>query len=163
MDACHFLLGRPWQFDRKAQHDGWTNTYSFRFGHSNIVLRPTKETISEPRKEVTANLLSRAAFEEEKAQDNLVLVLLAKESTSGSSRPEIHELVWPNVEEFADVFPDDLLGGLPPLRDIQHQIDLVPSSSLPNMPHYLMSPTEHEELRRQVEELLVLFLAIRGW
>nr|XP_011470547.1 PREDICTED: uncharacterized protein LOC105353251 [Fragaria vesca subsp. vesca] len=29
MDACHLLLSRPWQFDRKAQHDGYQNTYSF--------------------------------------------------------------------------------------------------------------------------------------
>jgi hypothetical protein len=22
MDACHLLLGRPWQYDRNAHHDG---------------------------------------------------------------------------------------------------------------------------------------------
>ncbi|XP_056855628.1 uncharacterized protein LOC130505043 [Raphanus sativus] len=29
MDACHVLLGRPWQFDKKAVHDGFTNRHSF--------------------------------------------------------------------------------------------------------------------------------------
>lgn len=29
MDACHLLLGRPWQFGRKAHHDGERNSYSF--------------------------------------------------------------------------------------------------------------------------------------
>ncbi|GLJ19111.1 hypothetical protein SUGI_0343200 [Cryptomeria japonica] len=29
MDACHLLLGRPWQFDRKAIHDGEKNSYAF--------------------------------------------------------------------------------------------------------------------------------------
>ena len=27
-DVCHILLGRPWQFDRKAIHDGRRNTYT---------------------------------------------------------------------------------------------------------------------------------------
>ena len=29
MDACHLLLGRPWQYDRHATHEGRSNTYSF--------------------------------------------------------------------------------------------------------------------------------------
>ena len=28
MHATHLLLGRPWQFDRKAKHDGFKNKYS---------------------------------------------------------------------------------------------------------------------------------------
>ena len=29
MQARHLLLGRPWQFDRRVKHDGFTNKYSF--------------------------------------------------------------------------------------------------------------------------------------
>ena len=30
MDACHLLLGRPWQFDRGAVYDGKENSISFK-------------------------------------------------------------------------------------------------------------------------------------
>ncbi|KAL4291023.1 hypothetical protein GQ457_14G015300 [Hibiscus cannabinus] len=29
MNACHFLLGRPWQYDKRVLHDCFTNRYSF--------------------------------------------------------------------------------------------------------------------------------------
>lgn len=27
MDACHLLIGHPWKYDVKTQHDGKNNTY----------------------------------------------------------------------------------------------------------------------------------------
>ena len=36
------------------------------------------------------------------------------------------------LQEFKDVFPEEVPLGLPPIRGIEHQIDLIPSAILPN-------------------------------
>ena len=40
MDACHLLLGRPWQFDKDAIHHGKSNTYSFKLKGKTYTLTP---------------------------------------------------------------------------------------------------------------------------
>ncbi|GKC40495.1 putative reverse transcriptase domain-containing protein, partial [Tanacetum coccineum] len=93
----------------------------------------------------------RKAFEDELEMGDEVFVLIGKEVAEDN---EILEAMIPLLEEFLDVFPDELPNGLPLLRDIQHHIDLEPGSKFPNRLHYRISPGEHEELRRQVEELV---------
>jgi hypothetical protein len=40
MQACHILLGRPWQFDKDSMHHGRLNQYSFLHLDKKIVLHP---------------------------------------------------------------------------------------------------------------------------
>ncbi|XP_035546592.1 uncharacterized protein LOC109014453 [Juglans regia] len=40
MHACHLLLGRPWQYDLRVTHDGFTNKYSFTLNRQPITLVP---------------------------------------------------------------------------------------------------------------------------
>ncbi|XP_057450484.1 uncharacterized protein LOC130742400, partial [Lotus japonicus] len=62
------------------------------------------------------------------------------------------------LQDYEDVFPTSVPSGLPPLRGIEHQIDLIPGASLPNRPAYRSNPQETTEIQRQVEELLN-----KGW
>ena len=58
------------------------------------------------------------------------------------------------LQEYADVFPKEVPPGLPPIRGIEHQIDLIPGASLPNRTPYRTNPEETKEIQRQVQELL---------
>jgi len=40
MHAGHLLLRRPWEFDRRATKDGYTNRYSFVRNTKTITLAP---------------------------------------------------------------------------------------------------------------------------
>jgi hypothetical protein len=51
------------------------------------------------------------------------------------------------LQEFKDVFPAEIPLGLPPLRGIEHQIDLIPGASLPNRAAYRTNPEEMMEIQ----------------
>ena len=49
MDACHLLLGRPWQYDHKVTQNGFKNTHSFIKDGVRIVLAPMKPELKIPK------------------------------------------------------------------------------------------------------------------
>ena len=59
----------------------------------------------------------------------------------------------PVIREFPDVFPDDIVG-LPPDREVEFTIDLIPRTEPISIPPYRMAPAELRELKVQLEELL---------
>ena len=59
----------------------------------------------------------------------------------------------PVAREFPEVFPKDIFG-LPPEREIEFPIDLVPSAGPISIAPYRMSLIELDELKKQLEELL---------
>ena len=57
------------------------------------------------------------------------------------------------LQEFRDVFPDEI-PGLPPKRDIDFTIELVPGVAPVSKKPYRMSTSEMLELKMQLQELL---------
>ena len=59
----------------------------------------------------------------------------------------------PVVRNFLDIFPDDL-PGLPPDKEIEFAIDLIPGTTPISKAPYRMSPSELKELKVQLQELM---------
>ena len=59
----------------------------------------------------------------------------------------------PIVKEFPDAFPDDI-SGLPPDREVEFTIYLIPGTEPISIPPYRMAPAELRELKARLEELL---------
>ncbi|GJS49782.1 putative reverse transcriptase domain-containing protein [Tanacetum coccineum] len=56
------------------------------------------------------------------------------------------------VRDFLEVFPDDL-SGLPPIREIEFRIELIPGATPVAKSPYRLAPSELEELSGQLKEL----------
>nr|GFD54067.1 putative reverse transcriptase domain, aspartic peptidase domain protein [Tanacetum cinerariifolium] len=68
-----------------------------------------------------------------------------------SEVPSIHD--QPIVFEFLDVFPDKL-PGIPPVHEVEFNIELIPRSEPISKAPYRMAPIELKELKDQLQELL---------
>jgi hypothetical protein len=51
------------------------------------------------------------------------------------------------LQEYEDVFPSEMPPGLPPMRGIEHQIDLIPGATLPKHAAYRTNPEETKEIQ----------------
>ncbi|XP_027927531.1 uncharacterized protein LOC114184420 [Vigna unguiculata] len=61
--------------------------------------------------------------------------------------------IIPVVHEFEDVFSEEV-PGLPPSREVEFSIDMVPGTGPVSMAPYRMASMELVELNKQIEELL---------
>ncbi|GKD82538.1 hypothetical protein Tco_1349377, partial [Tanacetum coccineum] len=58
----------------------------------------------------------------------------------------------PVVREFLEVFPENL-PGLPPVCQVEFQIDLIPGAAPVVRAPYRLAPSEMQELSNQLQEL----------
>ncbi|GJY58447.1 putative reverse transcriptase domain-containing protein [Tanacetum coccineum] len=76
--------------------------------------------------------------------------ITAKEVEDKSKKKRLEDV--PIVQDFPEVFPEDL-SGLPPTRQVEFQIDLVPGVAPVARAPYRLAPSEMKELSEQLKEL----------
>ena len=67
------------------------------------------------------------------------------------ARPSVYDI--PTISHFPDVFPEEL-PGLPPQREIEFVVDVVPGATPASITPYRMALVELKELKLQLQKLL---------
>lgn len=161
------ILGMSW-LEEKDPHISWREkTVSFSHGGNHHVLHPVtsfglltevelKRVIR--KRQVASVLLVRWESDEQgDSQDtttsvNSLAAVTSDPPSAGVTAKDTARAV--TLKEFGDVFPKELPPGLPPSRDIDHKIELTPGATPPSRPTYRMSPTELDELKKQLDDLI---------
>ncbi|GJT21994.1 hypothetical protein Tco_0891931 [Tanacetum coccineum] len=82
--------------------------------------------------------------------DGKTLIIRAQVMEKKSDEKRLEDI--PVVREFPEVFPEDL-PGLPPVRQVEFQIDLIPGAAPVARAPYRLAPSEMQELSNQLQEL----------
>lgn len=115
-----------------------------------------QHTLTIPSKPFLLTLFGKKFQQNTKESNTLYAIIVIEKlhtqiDTSTTTLPyQIQKL----ISQFKEIPQKDLPNSLPPLRDIQHQIDLVLGASIPNLPHYRMSHKKNEILQGIVNDLL---------
>ena len=79
-------------------------------------------------------MIQKKEFEQHLLEEKKTIILLGKQLEE--EVPKIPQEFKPLLQEFACIWPMEVTNQLPPMRDIQHQIDLIPGAKIP---HFKMS------------------------
>lgn len=166
------ILGKPWLSHHNPDIDWRLNVVRFMHQGREIILAPSLHNVDTMEGSRGADrLISAVQLDEivkKEGTQNLFLAMISElgESPTGRTRTRIRGTSMDGVrletaqdleaiiKEYGDVFPEQLPDGLPPVRNIDHKIELEPGATPPRPRMYRMSPKENDELKQQIQKLL---------
>ena len=145
------ILGKPWLYHANPTIDWRTNKLTFKYGPKTIVVK-ADSTQQQQTPGCNSLFISHQQLARTPSTAELFAVCLANTEGKDTKSPplEVQQL----LKNFSDIFPEELPKVLPPQRNVDHAIELVPGSEPPSRPIYRLSYEETNELKRQLEELL---------
>jgi hypothetical protein len=151
LDICGIVLGSPYICDRKEIFFRHENKYHLTKGGVEYIIRAHNMRVNTTL--VSAGKMKRLI----NTNKRYVLIVIKEKDVKTS---ETFQGCDPShKKELIDIFSkyDDIfheLYGLPPKREIQHEIHLQQDSPLPNVGMYMMLVVEMTEIKKQVQGLL---------
>ncbi|MCO5606653.1 hypothetical protein L7F22_060841 [Adiantum nelumboides] len=148
------ILGAPW-FDRLAASIQFPERkISFKFREKDMYINAQESGSTIP-------FANDQAFDKSRKSSISAYMIFVKDFLNGVNETQVNEsgmqedLELSNfLNQFQDVFIDDIPGELPPKRGDDYMIELIPRSSPPNKPPYRVSQAQQEEIMRQLVQSL---------
>ncbi|XP_073136996.1 uncharacterized protein [Henckelia pumila] len=139
------ILGMDWLTSNGASIDFWKRTVLVNpsGGDSFVFFAAQSSSVSPVISYVRARRLLQKG-----CQGFLASVIVAAGESSTRSIADVEIF-----RDFLDVFPNDV-AGIPPVREVEFNIDLLPGTVPISKAPYCLAPTEMKELREQIQELL---------
>ncbi|GJU67611.1 transposon ty3-I gag-pol polyprotein [Tanacetum coccineum] len=132
IEKSHVLFRRPWKHDMDATHQGKSNMYLFRWRGKTIAmlsLSVISPKMKLDNKTLATLVASPKEFQAEKKETGVSFALVVK-GVEDVMENAIPAVIKPLLGEFGKIVTDDAPDALPPLRNIQHQIDLSKKTTL---------------------------------
>ena len=147
------ILGRPWLQQHNPDIDWIQDTLTMNHMGHQIKLQANMDYT--PRAHGILSAIQTIRAIEKGAECYLAVIRgIDAEANPDTIRNAYAGEVDRLLEEFKDVFPEDLPSKPPPHRDVDHKIELIPGSAPPSRPTYRMSYLELSELKKQLLDLL---------
>jgi hypothetical protein len=135
MDVCHVLLGIPWQFEINFIHDGRKNTYTLeKNGRKHMLLLIEDEKVKKESSTSIILMSGKELLSEVKKEHEMKFYMVRKPKVilTSTSMDDLPEEIKKFLENFVDIVVDELPHSLPPIKSINHHIDIIPRVSFPN-------------------------------
>ncbi|GKE89161.1 RNA-directed DNA polymerase, partial [Tanacetum coccineum] len=132
METCHVLLGRLWQRDMDSTHQGKSNMYLFKWCRKTIAMLSLSVVSPKTKlenKTLATLVASPKDFQAERKETGVSYALVMK-GVNDVMENAIPTIIKPLLAKFGKIVTNDTLDALPPLRNIQHQIDLSRKTTL---------------------------------
>jgi hypothetical protein len=144
------ILGKPWLFKTNPDINWRTNEVTIHHRGQRFILQGDTSDHQSTVQLCDQVLVSRQQMAKLATGADIFAIFAkpAEEKQETNLPPKMLEL----LDEFQDLFPDELPAGLPPKRNVDHEIPLQPESSPASRPIYRLSRPELEELDKRLQE-----------
>ncbi|GJX20699.1 putative reverse transcriptase domain-containing protein [Tanacetum coccineum] len=142
------IVRMDWMAEHRAEVVCYEKYIRVPYGNDMLIIQGERSGVkNESRLEVISSIRTQGYIDK---GCQVFLVQMMKKEETEASKKRIEDV--PVVRDFPEVFPEEL-PGLPPTRQVEFHIELIPGAAPVARAPYRLAPAEMKELAEQLKEL----------